>query len=465
MTDLDTGKTMDPTKPISGPRDFTEGDVPKHMVRLTGFMVMGLVSFMTASLIETIYIGIVGTRELAAISFTFPLVMILQGVSMGLSVGGSSVVARAMGVGDRGKAKRLITHCFVLVMLLIIAFATFAYLNLEPFFSLLGADDEVLPLTVMYMEIWLLGLPFFSTALVGSTLMRATGDAATPGYLMTIGSVLHVIIAPFYIFGWGPFPRMGLEGAAVGFVIARTVSFLMYSYYIVIRDRLLTYTFAGFLTSCREILHVGLPAVVSNLISPISMSITTRLLAGHGAVVVAGYGVASRIEIMLFMIIIALSMSAAPFVGQNWGARKVDRVKAALNICNKFSLAWGAFSYVFLALAGGFLVSLINDDPEVITAATHYLYIMPLGMGFSGIIMTATQSFNALGKPMPPLIISILQMMVIYIPLALVGDFLWGYRGIYAASAITGIVLGGVSWVWIYRIIDIADRRSSPERK
>ena len=448
-------------KPIAVARDFTEGNVPRHMIRLTGFMMMGVVSFMTASLIETIYVGILGTRELAAISFTFPLVMVLQGLSMGLSVGASSVVARAVGVGDMATAKRLVTHCFVLVILLVVSFTAFTYLNVESFFELLGADVEVLDLTVMYMEIWLLGFPFLSLAMVGSTLMRATGDPVTPGYLMTVGSVLHVVIAPFFIFGWGFFPEMGLEGAAVGFIIARSINFLMYLYFMVIRDRLLIFSFAGLLTSSREILHVGFPAVASNLILPISMSITTRLLAGHGAVVVAGYGVASRIETMLFMVIISLSMSVAPFGGQNWGARKLDRVRSALNICTRFSLAWGVFSYVLLALAGGFLVSLINDDSKVVTTATHYLYIMPLAMGFSGIIMTATQSFNALGKPLPALIISILQMIVIYIPLALLGDYLWGYPGIYAASAFTAMVLGGLSWVWIYRVVDISGSRIS----
>ena len=353
--------------------NFTVGPVHTHLVKLTGYMLMGFVSIMAAALIETIYIGIVGTNELAALSFTFPLLMVMQGVSMGLGIGASSVVARTMGTGNKEKARRLITHCFIMVITLILAISAIVYVYLEPFFNLLGAQPHILPLAVDYMTIWLLGMPFFAIAFVGSTLMRAAGEAVTPGYLMTIGSALHIVIAPFFIFGLAGAPELGLEGAALGFVLARTVSFVLYTYYIVFRDRLMLASLTGLLTSCREILHVGLPAVASNLIAPVSMSIITRLLAGHGAEVVAGYGVASRIESIAMMIIIALSMSVAPFVGQNWGAGHYDRVKTALSLCNRFSLSWGLFAFVMMILFGEFIVSLINSDPLVVGPAALYL--------------------------------------------------------------------------------------------
>lgn len=445
--------TASPDSKNDSQSDFTTGPIHTHLIRLTGYMLMGFVSIMTASLMETVYIGILGTDELAAISFTFPLVMILQGVSMGLAVGASSVVARTMGTGDMAKVRRLITHCFVLVMVLIVSFAILAHIFVESFFLLLGAQPHILPLIVSYMDIWLLGLPFFTVALVGSTLMRATGDAVTPGYLMTIGSALHVIIAPFFIFGLGSAPEMGLEGAAVGFVLARAVSFILYTYYIGVRDKLLIASLTGCWSSFRAILHVGLPAVASNLIGPVSMAIITRLLAGHGAEVVAGYGVASRIESMVVMIIIALGMSIAPFVGQNWGAGQYHRVREALSLSNKFSLAWGLFAFIMMLLFAEVLVALINDDPLVVQAATTYLTIVPLSVGCMGIMMIATQSFNAMGKPIPPLVISISQTLLVYIPLAILGDYLWGYTGIFIATTVTIILVGIASWYWLNRVV------------
>lgn len=433
--------------------DFTNGPIHTHLIRLTGYMLMGFVSIMTASLMETVYIGMIGTDELAAVSFTFPLVMMLQGVAMGLSVGASSIVARTIGTGDWSKVRRLITHCFVLVMVFILLFTGVAYVNLESFFKLLGAQPHILPLIIRYMEIWLLGLPFFTVALVGSTLMRAAGDAVTPGYLMTVGSALHIVIAPFFIFGLGPAPEMGLEGAAVGFVLARTVSFCLYSYFIGYRDKLLIASLSGLWSSLRDILHVGLPAIASNLIGPVSMGIITRLLAGHGAEVVAGYGVASRIESMAVMLIIALGMSIAPFVGQNWGAGKYQRVRDALTLSYRLALLWGLFAFVMMLLFGEFLVSLINDDPLVVRSATTYLTIVPLSMGCMGVMMISTQSFNALGKPIPPLVISINQTLLVYVPLAILGDYLWGYTGIFIATVITGILMSILSWYWLNRVV------------
>jgi len=416
-------------------------------------MLMGFVSVMGASLAETIYLGMVGTAELAALGFTFPLVMTLQGITMGLSIGASSVVARCIGLGDWDKARQLITHCFVMVMLLIVVITALAYSTLEFVFTLLGADEIIRPLSIAYMEIWLAGLPFFTVAMVGSTLMRAAGDATTPGYLMTIGSGLQILVGPIFIFGLMGAPEMGLAGAAVAFVLARSLSFLMYSYF-VIRDRLLAPSLVGFWSSARDILHVGLPAAASNLIAPISMSVITRLLAGHGSVVVAGFSVASRIEQMIVMVIFALSMSIAPFVGQNWGAGLFDRVNLSLKLSNGFVLIWGALAYVILLLTGTWLVSLINDDPTVVVAAGYYLMIAPVGIGFMGVMANSTSVFNALGRPIPPLIISIFQMLIIGVPAALIGDHLFGYQGIFAGAVITTIIMGMVSWLWLRREIN-----------
>lgn len=446
-------------KDQASPRDFTEGSVHRHLVKLTGYMMLGLVSVMGASLMEIIYIGRVGTDELAAIGFTFPLVMILQGISMGLGIGASSVVARTMGLGDKDKARRLITHSFVLVFILIFVFALSAYSNLRPFFQLLGATGVILNLAIDYMTLWLIGLPFFTVALVGSTLMRAMGDAVTPGYLMAVGSGLHIIIAPFFIFGLSGAPEMGLSGAAISFVLARSVSFMMYSYIMIFRDKLLHFGMAGFVASCRDILHVGLPAIASNLIAPVSMTVITRLLAGHGSVVVAGYGVASRIESLVVIIVWALAMSISPFVGQNWGAGYFDRVKRALRLANGFAMIWGIVAYTILFFTSGFLVSLINEDPEVVNAAVSYLLIVPLTIGFMGVMANSTSSFNALGKPVPPLIISILQMLIIYLPLALLGDRFFGYIGIYIAGAVTITFVGTLSWFWVNREIEIGIKR------
>lgn len=445
--------------------DLTQGSVPRHMVRLSGFMMLSMISFNLASLSETLFIGWVGTNQLAAISFTFAVVFTLQGVSMGLGIGASSVVARATGLGQADRVKRLVTHCIVLGTFISIGMAIVANSWLVETFTLLGASGEVLNHVVSYMEIWLIGMPVFTMTFVGTTLMRATGDAKTPGYLSVLGSVLHMALAPLCIFGWGQIPEMGLDGAAVSFLVARHLAFVLFIYCFVFRDRMLQFNFEGFTTSCREILHVGLPAMASNMIMPFSMSILTRLLAGHGVVVVAGFGVASRIESMLVMVIWAVGMSIAPLVGQNWGAGAHQRVRVAMRLGNLFVMAWGVFSYAVLVLFGKALVGLLNNDAEVVDMAYQYLVIAPIGVGFMGVMNIATNSFNALGKPMPPLILSVLQMIIINIPLMLLGNYLWGYRGIYVGGVITTVSLSVVGWYWIRRTIRAGARQGITESR
>ena len=217
---------------------------------------------------------------------------------------------------------------------------------------------------------------------------------------------------------------------------------------ITIKVKLITLSLDGLITSWRQVLHVGLPATATSLIAPVSMGIITRLLAGHGPEVVAGFGVGSRVEALVTMIVMAVSMTTGPFIGQNWGARQYDRVNHALSLTYRFSILWGVFAFVFMLVAGEYLVSLINEDPQVVETAVRFLVIIPLSIGFMGITAVASSSFNALGKPMPPLILSINRMFVIYLPLALLGDYLWGYTGIFIATSVTTILTGVVAWYW-----------------
>jgi putative MATE family efflux protein len=428
--------------------NFTAGPVHSHLIRLSGFMFMGFIAMTLSQLIETVYLGILGTEELAAVSFTCPVVMVLQSVAMGIGIGASSIIARTSGAGDREAVRRLVSHCLILVLVVLLLMAFLGRTYSGAIFQLLGAEGRVLALIKLYADIWFLGFPLFALSMIGTSLIRSVGNAAAPGIVMTTGSVLQVIIGPFFIFGLGPFPEMGIEGAAVAFCISRAISFSLCYYIIIFKEELLTSSLQDIIGSWKSILHVGLPAMATNLIMPVSMGIITRLLAGHGPEVVAGFGVGSRIDQMMVMIVMAVSSSIGPFVGQNWGAEQYERVDMAQSLATRFSLAWGAFAFVFMLLAGEFLVSLINDDPIVVETASWYLVIIPLSIGFMGMTAIASSSFNAIGKPLPPLVISILRMFVVYIPMALLFNHLWGYVGIFIATSVSTVILGVLAWQW-----------------
>ena len=209
--------------------------------------------------------------------------------------------------------------------------------------------------------------------------------------------------------------------------------------------------FVGFFKSARQILHIGLPAIATQMIGPVSAAIVTRLLAEHGEVVVAGYGVATRIEAVSIMLLFALSGSIGPFVGQNWGAGRKDRVRSGLNSSYVFSLAWGVVAALIVTAFGETIASWVDTNVEVVRTAAIYLAIVPWTYGLWGVLMMSSASFNALGKPLPSTALSFTRMFILYIPLAITMNKLLGYQGIFYATALSNGVMGIIGYLWFQR--------------
>jgi len=426
---------------------FTRGPVGKHLVRLGSFMAMGTVTMNIAQLAEAIYLGIVGTEALAAMGFAFPITITLFAFAGGISSGASSVIARAMGSGDNERVKLLVTHAQIMALVIGGILGMLAAIFADAIVSSLGAEGLVLEMTTAYLRVYMLGVPFFVLSMVGSTLLRATGSAASPGIIMTTGSVIQILLGPVLIFGWFGIPEMGIAGAAWAYVISRLWSIALYSI-LLYRSRMMQLSLTCIFKSWAAILHVGGPAVMSGLVMPASMLIITRLLAGHGHEVVAGYNVATRVETMAHMILWSASSSVEPFIGQNWGAGRIDRVKRALFLTNWFSLGWGLLTFVTMMLIGDLVVTLIDDNQVVREVAQAFFLIIPLSIGFMGIMQIASSSFNARGLPMPALVISIVRTVIVYIPLAIIANTYWGYVGIFVATAVTNVLVGTGAWYW-----------------
>lgn len=430
--------------------DLTKGAVGAQLTRMTIPYFLGISSMILASMIETIYIGILGARELAAYSFMFPVIMALTSISMGVGIGASSLIARAEGEGDREQVKRLATHTVFLTLALTLVLSCSTYFFLEFFYASMGAEGEVLQLVVAYAEIWVVfGLVSFTIPMVSSTVLRALGIAKVPGYIMTITSGVQLVVSPILIFGLFGVPAQGLLGSAYGFLIIGFIRIIAFGVLVANENILLTReVFKGWLLSAKAIMHIALPSMLSSLIGPISIGITIALLAAHGDVIVAAFGVVSRIEMLVTMILGALASSVAPFVGQNWGAKQDDRVREGLSIAYRFCLFWGVVCFIVLGLFGDNLVGLINDDEQLTEAAGWFMIIVPIGFGLMGVGQVAASVFIALGKPMPPTILSILRTVVVYIPMAIVFDRYWGYIGIFISLMVANVLFGGAAYAW-----------------
>ena len=279
--------------------------------------------------------------------------------------------------------------------------------------------------------------------------MRAHGNANIPGAIMTGSALIQLLLSPVLIFGWLGAPRLELDGAAWAALIARGSTCILILFF-VIRYRLIenNLNLAHMWTSCKQILQVGLPAMATQLIGPVSGGVITALLATHGESVVAGFGIASRIEAVSVMLLFALSGSIGPFVGQNWGAQRKDRVRAGVNVSYRFSLGWGLLIFGVLSLFGGQFAALVDNNAQAVIAAGIYLSIVPLSYGLWGVLMMASASFNALGKPIPSTVLAFTRMFVIYVPLALLFNHWFGFKGIFFATALANITVGLAGYFW-----------------
>jgi len=435
--------------------DLTEGRVGASLFRLTAPMMIAVSASIVVQVVEASFIGRLGTDPLAAVTFTFPLTMMLSSIALGISIGTSSVIARRVGSGDWDAVRRLTTHGLLLVASVLSALALLGMLTIAPTFRLLGASPAVIDEITVYLLIYYPGTVLFTLTMVAGSVMRATGDARLPGYVMTAGAVLNLALDPILIFGWLGSPSLGLPGAALAMVLSRLAMAGVLSYVVAVRMRLLLprgRIRAGFAASVRDILHVGLPAIATQLIGPVSGAIITRIVASHGATVVAGFGVAGRIEAVAVMALFALSGSIGPFVGQNAGAGAHDRVEEGMRVAYRFSLAWGACACVVLWFFAQFVVPVVAPTADVVAVACQYLAVVPLSYGPWGVLMMASAAFNSLGKPIPSTLMSAGRMFVLNVPLALLGNALFGYSGIFVATAITNALMGLAGYVWLKRV-------------
>ncbi len=423
--------------------------MPGALARLTAPMVLGVSSNILVQTLEMGFIGQLTTQHVAAITFTFPITMILTSMALGISIGTSSVISRAVGAGTHEDSAKLGTHSLMLVAAFMLVLSAVAYYAQDQVFTAMGASAELLPLIRSYMDIYLPGAVLFTLVMIGGSVMRANGNANIPGVVMTAGAFLNLALDPILIFGWFGLPRLELAGAAWANVITRLVLSGVMLYFVVSRDMVLVRNIAqGFMSSARRILHVGVPAMLTQLIGPVSAGLITAMLAQHGEVVVAGFGVAGRIEAVAAIVMFALSGSIGPFVGQNAGARLPRRVMAGVRTSYLFCLLYGLAMAIPLFFWGGSVASWLEDEPTVVGTAALYLAIVPWSYALWGVLMMSSASFNALGKPLPSTILSFTRMFIVYLPLAALLNSLYGYQGIFIATLVSNCLLGVLGWYW-----------------
>lgn len=428
-----------------------EGDVAATLRSMTLTSAAGMLAMIATSLVDTYWVSRLGTAPLAAISLAFPIESLVMNVGLGLMIGTSTAVARAAGSGDPSQAARLTTHAALIAVAVVMLVASAGYLGHVPMFRALGADEATLAELSGYFRTWCLGIPFMMVPLVVNGALRAVGDAQTPMRVMMLGAALTAVLDPCFIFGVGPLPAMGLRGAATASLCARVaVSAIVVT--VMVRRGLLERALpsaAALLSSARTILRVGGPAILTNALGPLAVTLVTGLVAKHGAAALAGYGAGARVDALVMIAPFALSGALSPFVGQNWAAHLRKRVAVGIQGSVRFVVGWGVVCAVVLLAAAEPVAARFSDDPGVRAGLVTYLRVIPVGYAFVAAVGVASSVFNAVDQALRSTMLSVLRSLVVAVPAAWLGGALGGLGGVYLGLVLASIVAAvlGVHWL------------------
>ena len=381
-----------------------------------------------------------------------PVIWLIYGIGIGFEAGAASCVSRAVGRKDQDSARRLTTDTMVLGVLAAMSLCLAGLVSINPVFSLLGATPELMPIIRDYMSIWYWVAPLDIALWTSLASIRARGNTLLESKVITAAALLNLALDPILIFGLFGMPRLEVQGAAAATLIA-TGSMLLFTL-AHLHFRLKVYAnpiapLKTILQSWRHMLHIGIPAMMTNAIIPVSSGIVVALVATYGVDAVAGYGIAMRIEPIFLIPFYALSAVSSPFFGQNFGSNQFDRLVEARRVVTRFCLGFGLVLGVVLIIIAKPLTGLFSTSETIQAVAIHYLWIAALSYGAYGLVMSVNASFNGMGRPLPGVVISSCRVIVVFLPLALIGKSLFDLPGLFAATTLSNLLMGAVGFTWL----------------
>jgi putative MATE family efflux protein len=483
--------------------ELTEGDIAKPLFYLSVPIVVTNLLQTTYNLVDTIWLGQYSTEALAAISFAFPVVFFLISLGLGISIAGSILVAQHTGAGDERRAEFAASQTVTFAVIASVVLGAFGYFAVEDILRFLGASSDVLPGATAYLQIVSLGMVFMFAFFVFMSLMRGYGDTITPMLVMFVTVVVNLALDPVLIFGLGPVPPLGVEGAAYATVFSRALASVVGMAIMFHGTRGVQIRLSDMVPDpgyLRKLLRVGVPASVEGTGNAIAVNLMLLIVGTFPTVVVAAYGVGVRMFSVIFLPAIAVGRGVETMAGQNIGAGKQDRAAAASHFAGRALFAILAAVGVLTWLGAGNIVAVFSDDPEVVEVGRLFLRYVAPTFGFTGVFHCYKGGFRGAGKTMTAALVSISMLGAIRLPVAFlasqsvtvagtpvaaligalpgalgalvlasveaVATFSMGYEGIWVAFAVSNVAGAAIALGWYlrgtWRDVDLTDDPGVP---
>lgn len=443
---------------------YTTGSIYRGLWILAWPVMLSNLLMTVYNLVDTFWLGKVGKNAIAAPTVSWPMIFVVISIAAGFAIAGQTLVSQYTGAGD----KRMSDYSAAQVTLIITFIGTilgFAGFLLTPYLlTWLGVEEAVQHSAGLYMKTIFLGVPLIFGSFLISALLTGWGDTRTPLKILSIGLFINIILDPVLIFGIGPFPEMGVFGAALATVFSRMISTIV-GFYLLgsgkaglrIRKEDLKPDFIFF----KKIVKIAIPSSTGQVGTALGYSILMKFVANFGTAVIGGYGIGNRVLSLSTMPIHGFSRAVATMVGQNLGADNHERTARVIKVGYIFSALITGIGAVIFILFKVPLVRIFIDNPEVITTGSKFFFIIAFSLPFLGIFMTSFGVFNAAGQTKFTMFISLLRLWGFRIPfiylLTIKGNY--GYEAIYwimTVSTIFTAILGLIFMklgVWKRKIV------------
>jgi putative MATE family efflux protein len=423
---LDTGNAIShaaaadppPTPGASRTRLLLEGPIVSTLLRLAApNLVVNVVLIAVTTSVDAHFVGQMGPNALAGLSLVFPLIMLMQQMA-NATMGGAvaAAIARAIGAGRHADATALVIHAIVVAAGMAAIFATVLLIGGPAIYALMGGAGETYAAALEYSNAIFAGAIAYWLLSMLTSIVRGAGQAMVLAAVYLGAEVLHILLVPVLVFGLGPLPPLGITGAGIATVASFTASSIVLVWYIASGRTAIKLSFRGMRLDQRlfgEILRVGAPMSLQPFLNSFALTILTGFVGTLGAAQLAGFGVAVRLEYLLYPLAFSLGAGVLAMIGTNIGAGNFSRTKRIAWTATALAAAVTGGVGLFGVAAPGIWTGFFTDDPDVHAVAARYLLITGLAYPFLGVALTLASAFQAAGSPLWPLLGVAIRALVV----------------------------------------------------
>lgn len=463
MTEQQPKDTASPASSAPRKAKFVTGSILKHVVTMTGAGSVGLLAVFAVDFANLFYISLLGQTELAAaIGYAATIMFFNTSASVGLMIGGSAIVARALGAGDKELAGSRAGSALAASILTMILIAASAFPFIPFFLDLIGAKGETHEVAVGFLQIVIPSLPFLGLAMMLGGLLRANGDAKGSMYVTLAGGVASAVFDPIFIFLFD----MGVTGAAVASVLARLVMVFMGVRSVFFVHKLVRWPNGSDLWRDWKVLFpIAVPAILTNVATPVGNAYVTAAIAPFGDAAVAGWAIVGRIIPLSYTALFALSGSVGPIFAQNLGAGIYDRVRQTLTESMKFVIAYSLLVWLVLFVAQEAIIQMFGASGETADFVRFFCSWIAGSSIFLGFLFVSNAAFNNLGHPTYSTAFNWGKATLGTIPPVMLGTYWAGAEGALAGQAVGAMIFGVVSIWACFRVINRCKEPGAAEQK